>query len=70
MTIALRRPTAPYGYATIAMSDYRSAQGPILRQFLDGRVMIDTGDSRLTGWPLSADPVLMPVRMPVFGNLF
>jgi len=40
------------GYATIALSPYRSAQGPVLREYRDGRVMIDTGCGPLTGRPL------------------
>ena len=63
-------PVAQLGHATIAVSDYRSAQGPILRQYLDGRVMIETGHGRLTGRPLTALPRPVPIRMPIFGSPF
>ena len=68
---AATQPTsAQRSYATIALSDYRSAQGPILRQYLDGRVVIDTGKGRLTGRPLTATPGPAPIWMPFFGSLF
>ncbi|WP_313348956.1 hypothetical protein [Paracoccus sp. (in: a-proteobacteria)] len=54
------------GYATIALSAYQSAQGPVLREFCDGRVMIDTGRSQLTGRPMNQPPQ-KPAWMPVFG---
>ena len=36
-------PTPIRNYATIALSAYRSVQGPVLREYHDGRVVIDTG---------------------------
>lgn len=70
MTVARRIPAPPQGYATIALSDYRSAQGQVLRRYLDGRVMIDAGTTRLTGWPLGAAPRPAPIWMPILGGLF
>lgn len=46
-------PRPPQGYATIALSAHQSAQGPVLREYGDGRVLIDTGSGRLTGLPLN-----------------
>ena len=43
----------PLDYATIALSAYRSAQGPVLREYMDGRVVIDTGTGHMVGQPLS-----------------
>ena len=69
MNIAVRPPVAQRQYATIALSPYRSAQGPVLREYLDGRVVIDTGNRQLTGRPLNAAP-RAPIWMPIFGSLF
>lgn len=57
---------APGGYATIALSEYQSAQGPILRKFRDGRVVIDTGRGNLTGRPLGVEHVPFPIWAPIF----
>ena len=54
------------GYATIALSPYQSAQGPVLREYRDGRVVIDTGRGELTGLALNRTPS-MPALMPIFG---
>ncbi|MDF3855795.1 hypothetical protein ACDP63_15945 [Paracoccus sp. P2] len=54
------------GYATIALSPYQSAQGPVLREYRDGRVVIDTGRGELTGLALNRTPS-MPAWMPIFG---
>ena len=69
MNIAVRPPVAQRQYAPIALSPYRSAQGPVLREYLDGRVVIDTGDRKLTGRPLHAAPSA-PIWIPIFGSLF
>ncbi|MFO1138773.1 MAG: hypothetical protein U1E41_06845 [Paracoccus sp. (in: a-proteobacteria)] len=69
MNIAVTPSTRPRGYATIALSDYRSAQGPVLREYLDGRVVIDTGNGQVTGRPLNTAP-RAHVWMPLFGNPF
>ncbi|GEK67010.1 MULTISPECIES: hypothetical protein [Paracoccus] len=53
-------------YATIALSPYQSAQGPVLREYHDGRVVIDTGRGQLAGHALNRSPG-MPVWMPLFG---
>ncbi|MFO1165955.1 MAG: hypothetical protein U1E55_12470 [Paracoccus sp. (in: a-proteobacteria)] len=58
----------PLDYATIALSAYRSAQGPVLREYMDGRVVIDTGNGHMVGQPLS--PRLgPPLRAPLFAGL-
>ena len=55
-------------YATIALSAYRSAQGPVLREYMDGRVVIDTGNGHMVGQPLNALP-RPPIRAPLFAGL-
>lgn len=40
------------GFATLELSGRRSAQGPVLHRFRDGRVTIDAGDRELTGHPI------------------
>ncbi len=57
------------GFATIALSAHQSAQGPVLREYRDGRVVIDTGRGQLTGLPLNRAP-RAPVWMPIFGLAF
>ena len=57
---------ATSGYATIALSAYRSVQGPVLREYRDGRVMIDTGLGPMTGRPLNRPP-RAPGWMPILG---
>ncbi|WJS83731.1 hypothetical protein [Paracoccus sp. TOH] len=64
---AFRTPARPY--ATIALSAYQSVQGPVLRQYRDGRVMIDTGNGPLTGLPLNR-PTRAPGWMPILGPAF
>ncbi len=68
MNIAVT-PTRHQEYATITLSDYRSAQGPVLREYMDGRVVIDTGTGRMIGRPLNAAP-RNHVWMPLFGSPF
>ncbi|MTH64693.1 hypothetical protein [Paracoccus shanxieyensis] len=55
-----------HGYATIALSGHQSAQGPVVRKFRDGRVVIDTGRGRLTGRPLAGGQEPIPVWAPIF----
>ena len=55
-------------YATIALSAYRSAQGPVLREYMDGRVVIETGNGHMIGQPLNA-PARPPIRTPLFAGL-
>lgn len=62
------------GYATIALSRHQSAQGPILRQFRDGRVQIDSGNGIVTGHPLNAEapcPAPRPAAnwLPLFAGM-
>lgn len=57
------------GYATIALSDHQSAQGPVLRRYGDGRVVIDTGRGKLTGMPLGAARTDHPFSAGFFGGL-
>ncbi|MCV2447527.1 MULTISPECIES: hypothetical protein [Paracoccus] len=59
-------PTPIRSYATIALSAYRSVQGPVLREYRDGRVMIDTGHGPMTGQPLNRPP-RAPSWMPILG---
>ncbi len=68
MNIAVT-PTRHQEYATITLSDYRSAQGPVLREYMDGRVVIDTGTGRMIGRPLNAAP-RNHVWMSLFGSPF
>lgn len=56
-------------FATIALSSHQSAQGPVLRRYRDGRVMIDTGREQLTGRPLGMAPVQAPVWSPLFAGM-
>ena len=58
------QPAAPV-YATIALSAHRSAQGPDLRSYRDGRVVIDTGRGHLTGRPLASEAPELPVWTPL-----
>ncbi|WP_199258615.1 hypothetical protein [Paracoccus binzhouensis] len=62
-------PTPVRNYATIALSAYQSVQGPVLREYRDGRVMIDTGSGPLTGLPLNRPP-RAPSWMPILGLAF
>ncbi|WP_288948362.1 hypothetical protein [uncultured Paracoccus sp.] len=57
------------GYATISLSDHQSVQGPVLREYHDGRVVIDTGNGHMTGLPLNRPP-RSPVWMPILGLAF
>ncbi len=66
---ALQPPAPMLAYATIALSPHQSAQGPVLRQYRDGRVVIDTGRGRLTGRPLGSGPVEAPVWTPLFAGM-
>ncbi|MBD9526912.1 hypothetical protein [Paracoccus sp. PAR01] len=59
-------PEAPPAFATIALSKYQSAQGPVLRTYRDGRVVIDTGRGALTGRPLGAGRAVSPIWSPLF----
>ncbi|MFT4013408.1 MAG: hypothetical protein QM682_08385 [Paracoccus sp. (in: a-proteobacteria)] len=59
----------PRAYATIAVSAHQSAQGPVLREYRDGRVVIDTGQGRLTGLPMGVRPVSEPIWSPLFAGL-
>ncbi|MDT1061717.1 hypothetical protein RM190_07590 [Paracoccus sp. CPCC 101403] len=56
-------------YATIALSAHQSVQGPVLRRYHDGRVMIDTGSGPVTGRPLGAGQVNAPVWSPLFAGM-
>ena len=58
-------------YATIALSRHQSAQGPILREFGDGRVVIDSGFGEITGRPMKdrASYVSPNLWMPLFGGI-
>ena len=49
--------------------DGRAGLGPVLREYLDGRVVIDTGNGQVTGRPLNTAP-RAHVWMPLFGNPF
>jgi hypothetical protein len=60
-------PTPVRNYATIALSAYQSVQGPVLREYRDGRVMIDTGHGRLTGRPLNRPSRSVAGWMPLLG---
>ncbi|MDS9467511.1 hypothetical protein RGQ15_07975 [Paracoccus sp. MBLB3053] len=55
-------------YATIALSPYQSAQGPVLQTFADGKVMIDTGREILTGRPLTRDRGNARIWSPLFAG--
>lgn len=71
---AFSAPAQPAGYATIALSRHQSAQGPILRQFRDGRVQIDSGNGILTGHPLTTGETRPTVRaavnwLPLFAGM-
>lgn len=62
------------GYATIALSAHRSAQGPILHRYRDGRVQIDSGNGTLTGRPLTTDQFRPAARaavnwLPLFAGM-
>ncbi|SMO60864.1 hypothetical protein [Paracoccus laeviglucosivorans] len=57
---------APSRYATIALSRYQSAQGPVLRTLRDGRVVIDTGRGAMTGRPLGSAREPFPIWAPIF----
>ncbi|TWI36820.1 hypothetical protein [Paracoccus sulfuroxidans] len=59
---------ATSGYATIALSKYQSAQGPVLRKLRDGRVVIDTGNGRLTGLPLNEPAPTPRAWLPLFAG--
>jgi hypothetical protein len=61
--------TAIQRYATIMLSTHRSAQGPVVRRYRDGRVVIDTGTQRLSGMPLGHQPVEAPIWSPLFAGL-
>ncbi|WP_245155765.1 hypothetical protein [Paracoccus ravus] len=65
----LQSPEPQPSYATIALSAYQSVQGPVLRRFHDGRVMIDTGRGRLTGRPLGVERASLPVWSPLFAGM-
>lgn len=56
-------------YATIALSSHQSAQGPVLRSYRDGRVVIDTGRGHLTGRPLGGGAVAAPIWSPLFAGM-
>lgn len=56
-------------YATIMLSTHRSAQGPVLQRYRDGRVVIDTGAQKLTGLPLGHQPVIAPIWSPLFAGM-
>lgn len=56
-------------FATIALSAHQSAQGPVLHRYRDGRVVIDTGQGRLTGRPLGLGPVKAPIWSPLFAGM-
>lgn len=58
-----------HDFATIALSSHQSAQGPVLRRFRDGRVMIDTGQGYLTGRPLGLGAVKAPIWSPLFAGM-
>lgn len=60
-------PVAPY--ATILLSGHRSAQGPVVQRYRDGRVVIDTGSARLTGLPLGHEPDPAPIWSPLFAGM-
>lgn len=62
-------PTAVTPYATILLSTHQSAQGPVVRRYRDGRVVIDTGSGRLTGLPLGHEPVVAPIWSPLFAGM-
>lgn len=61
-------PATP-SYATIMLSKHRSAQGPVLQRYRDGRVVIDTGAQRLTGLPLGHEPAPEPIWSPLFAGM-
>lgn len=69
MPLLPQAPAPVQTYATIALSAHQSAQGPILRTYRDGRVMIDTGQGSLTGRPLAAGPVPATLWAPLFTGL-
>ncbi|MDO5620094.1 MAG: hypothetical protein Q4G24_01340 [Paracoccus sp. (in: a-proteobacteria)] len=48
-------PAQDLGYATL-VTGKQSAQGPVLRRWLDGRVSIDAGGRTMTGWPVGVTP--------------
>lgn len=59
-------PAPTHSYATIALTSHQSAQGPVLREYRDGRVVIDTGHGKMTGVPLNRPPPV-PLWMPLLG---
>lgn len=62
-------PVAEPSYATIMLSTHRSAQGPVLQRYRDGRVVIDTGAQKLTGLPLGHEPAAAPIWSPLFAGM-
>lgn len=60
--------TAP-AYATIVVSTHQSAQGPVLRRFRDGRVVIDAGYGHLTGRPLGQHSDQQAIWDPLFAGM-
>ena len=56
-------------YATIVLSKHRSAQGPVLQRYRDGRVVIDSGAQKLTGLPLGHQPAAAPIWSPLFAGM-
>lgn len=55
-------------YATIALSRHQSAQGPVLREFGDGRIVIDSGFGEITGRRMNteAERAIPSLWMPLF----
>lgn len=66
-------PTPVKRYATITLSAYQSWQGPVLKEWRDGRVTIDTGWGELTGHPLTPEPAARKrgsrIWLPLFAGL-
>ena len=60
-------PARDGNFATIALSAHQSAQGPVLREYGDGRVMIDTGRGRMVGRPLNRPARASAGWMPLLG---
>lgn len=59
----------PGRYASIAISTHQIAQGPVLREYRDGRVCIDLGGRQITGQPLNSQRNAAPVWLPLFAGL-
>ncbi|MTH78714.1 hypothetical protein [Paracoccus aestuariivivens] len=66
LPVNLPSPAPLRGFATIALSAYQSAQGPVLRTYRDGRVVIDTGRGHMTGRPLGAAQSTSAIWSPLF----